>query len=72
MFNLGRARPPPKKTDMEENNERTRKGGTPHVVTQKMMSFRVDLVVAERLQQEKNKGRLINWLLRKHYGIDES
>lgn len=36
-------------------------------VTQKMMSFRIDLELAVRLNQEPNKGRLINELLRKHY-----
>ena len=36
-------------------------------VTQKMMSFRIDLELVVRLNQEPNKGRLINELLRKHY-----
>lgn len=36
-------------------------------VTQKMMSFRIDLELSVRLNQEPNKGRLINELLRKHY-----
>lgn len=36
-------------------------------VTQKMMSFRIDIELAVRLNQEPNKGRLINELLRKHY-----
>ncbi len=35
--------------------------------TQKMMSFRIDLDIAVRLQEEPNKGRLINNLLRQHY-----
>lgn len=36
-------------------------------VTQKMMSFKIDLELVARLQGEANKGRLINELLRKHY-----
>ena len=36
--------------------------------SQKMMSFRVDSDLMERLNQEPNKGRLINNLLREHFG----
>lgn len=39
--------------------------------TQKMMSFKIDIDLAERMTQEANKGRLINNLLRKHYGLQE-
>lgn len=35
--------------------------------TQKMMSFRVDYEVWEMLENEENKGRLINELLKEHY-----
>lgn len=35
----------------------------------KMVSFRCDIEVIEHLGEERNKGRLINDLLRKHYGI---
>ena len=37
--------------------------------TQKMMSFKADIDVLEAMANEVNKGRLINELLRKHYGI---
>lgn len=40
-------------------------------VTQKMMSFKIDLDLFERLKDEANKGRLINNLLRNHYGMGE-
>ena len=39
--------------------------------TQKMMSFKIDLDLVERLKDEANKGRLINNLLRNHYGMGE-
>ncbi|MER2032578.1 hypothetical protein [Exiguobacterium indicum] len=35
--------------------------------TQKMMSFKVDLDLAERLVEVRNKGRLINNLLREYF-----
>lgn len=38
--------------------------------TQKMVSFRLDNDLIERLNQEPNKGRLINNLLRKYFGED--
>lgn len=41
-------------------------------VTQKMMSFRIDLDIAVRVKQEPNKGRLINDLLRKHYEQEDA
>lgn len=37
-------------------------------ITQKMMSFKVDIDLWEHLQQEANKGRLINKLLADYYG----
>lgn len=37
-------------------------------VTQKMMTFRLDGDLVEELEKEVNKGRLINNLLREHYG----
>ena len=40
-------------------------------VTQKMMSFKIDLELAARLKDEPNKGRLINELLRKHYETED-
>lgn len=36
-----------------------------------MMSFKIDLDLVERLKAEVNKGRLINNLLRDHYGMPE-
>lgn len=51
--------------------ERVRKQSTWGKVTQKMMTFKIDLDLLERLQQEVNKGRLLNNLLRKHYGLPE-
>ena len=36
--------------------------------TQKMVSFRLDDDLRERLNQEPNKGRLINNLLREFFG----
>lgn len=38
--------------------------------TQKMVSFRLDDDLRERLNQEPNKGRLINNLLREYFGED--
>lgn len=40
--------------------------------TQKMMSFRIDEVNAEKLAREPNKGRLINNLLAEHYRQQDS
>jgi len=46
-------------------NERIRKDGIKKgTQTQKMMTFRADMDVLEVLQQVKNKGRLINDLIR--------
>lgn len=39
------------------------------VRTQKMMTFRLDSDLEEKLNQEPNKGRLINELLRVHYKL---
>lgn len=36
-----------------------------------MMSFKVDLDLAERLVEVKNKGRLINNLLREYFKVPE-
>ena len=44
-----------------------RKAGVRGIRTQKAMTFLIDLENVERLQGEKNKGRLINDLIRKHY-----
>ena len=61
---------------MEKENEKKRqrpsvasvKKASKHgEITQKMMAFKVDLDLAEKMQGERNKGRLINNLLRKHY-----
>ena len=52
-------------------NENVRKKSKWAVISQKMMSFRVDLDVLEKLQEEPNKGRLINNLLREHYGLPD-
>lgn len=40
-------------------------------VTQKMLSFKIDLDILTRLKQEANKGRLINNLLRDHYKLND-
>ena len=37
--------------------------------SQKMVSFRLDNELQPYLDQEANKGRLINELLKKHYGV---
>lgn len=37
--------------------------------TTKMMSFKIDTDLYKRLQNESNKGRLINNLLRNHYEV---
>ena len=45
--------------------ELIRKGGNARgVITQKMMSFKVDLENIEWLQQQPNKGRYINELIK--------
>lgn len=44
-----------------------RKAGVRGIRTQKAMTFLIDLENVERLQGERNKGRLINYLLHKHY-----
>lgn len=51
--------------------ERVRKAYTWGGITQKMMSFKIDLDMWERLKDEANKGRLINNLLRQHYKASE-
>lgn len=49
---------------MEDRIKKKFKWGS---ITQKMMSFKVDIDLLEKLSQEINKGRLINNLLRDHY-----
>lgn len=44
-----------------------RKASTKGTTTQKMMTFRVDLVNWEHLQGVPNKGKLINDLLEAHF-----
>lgn len=39
------------------------------VRTQKMVTFRLDIELEERLNQERNKGRLINNLLKEHFKL---
>lgn len=56
----------------KETKERVRKAFRHGTITQKMMSFKIDLDIVERLQEEQNKGRLINNLLREHYNLNES
>lgn len=51
---------------MEESKRKKSKWGA---ITQKMLSFRVDLDVLEMLNKEPKKGRVINNLLRAHYGL---
>lgn len=55
----------------KEPKERQRKEYRWGSITQKMMSFKIDLDLLERLQLEPNKGRLINNLLRRHFGLEE-
>lgn len=50
-----------------ENKKRVRKAFKHGTITTKMMSFKVDLDIFEYLKNEKNKGRLINNLLREYY-----
>lgn len=57
---------------MKEQKERQRKSYKHGTITQKMMSFKIDLDIVDRLQMEVNKGRLINNLLRKYFGIAET
>lgn len=51
----------------KEVKQRVRKEFKHGSVTQKMMSFKVDLDILGFLNNEKNKGRLINNLLREYY-----
>lgn len=55
--------------EQKEGNERIRKQSKWGAVTQKMMSFKIDLDIMEKLKGESNKGRLVNNLLRQHYGL---
>ena len=50
-----------------ESTASIRKAGVRGIRTQKAMTFLIDLENVERLQGEKNKGRLVNDLLHKHY-----
>lgn len=52
-----------------ESRATIRKASKHGVTTQKMMSFKVDLEVWEKLTSEANKGRLINELLKQHYKL---
>ena len=49
-----------------EEKERQRKKFKHGTITQKMMSFKVDLDLCEWLNTVANKGRLINQLLRQY------
>lgn len=59
----------------EKNEERKqrkstasiRKAGVRGIRTQKAMTFLIDLENVERLQGERNKGMLVNDLIKKHY-----
>lgn len=58
---------------MERKSTATiRKAAKRGEITQKMMTFRLDADLIENLENEANKGRLINQLLKKHYGINEA
>lgn len=53
-----------KQKEQKEKQERVRKAYSPAgTVSQKMMSFRVDLDNVEWLSQQHNKGRYINDLI---------
>lgn len=54
-----------------ESKERERKAFKWGERTQKMMSFKVDLDLVQHLQGVKNKGRLINNLLRDFFKVPE-
>lgn len=54
-----------------ESKERERKAFKWGERTQKMMSFKVDLDLVKHLQGVKNKGRLINNLLRDYFKVTE-
>ena len=55
-----------------ESKERERKAFKWGERTQKMMSFKVDLDLVKHLQGVKNKGRLINNLLRDYFKVNDS
>ena len=57
-----------KKKAQRRSTASVRKASKHGETTQKMMCFKVDLDVWAHLQQEANKGRLINKLLAEHYG----
>lgn len=54
-----------------DSKERERKAFKWGERTQKMMSFKVDLDLVQHLQGVKNKGRLINNLLRDFFKVPE-
>lgn len=54
-----------------DSKERERKAFKWGKRTQKMMSFKVDLDLVQHLQGVKNKGRLINNLLRDYFKVRE-
>lgn len=59
-------------TRQRKSTASVRKASRHGVTTQKMMAFKIDLDLAEKMQGERNKGRLINDLLRQHYEHDAS
>ena len=58
-----------KKKRKRASSATIRKASEKGTTTQKMMSFRLDSELEEPLSKEANKGRLINDLLKKHFGI---
>lgn len=55
----------------KQPKERQRKEYKHGTITQKMLSFKLDLDLFARLKQEPNKGRLINNLIREHYKLND-
>ena len=65
---MGGRKPSPLTTlNMDEEKARVRKEYSRDGVSQKMMTFRVDLDVLEMLAHAPNKGRLINDAVREWY-----
>lgn len=58
-----------KKKKRRPSTATLRKGCERGIRTQKMVSFRCDFAVFEKLTTVANKGRLINDLLRAHFRI---
>lgn len=61
-----------KKTKKRASTATIRKASTHGVTSQKACTFKIDLEVITHLEHEVNKGRLINNLLRKYYGIENN